>query len=212
MTSSRISVWNIAGILAPICYTVAVLLGGALTPGYSHLRHPISSLTQTGAVGIASVHALFFAYNLLMMVFSAGFWLRMRKTGRKMAAGGFLLLLAVGLAGVLMFWFTQDPIGAPLTFRGLGHLVLAGVEAFGTMAGCILCGLGIRNVPGCSTLSTFSIVSALVIFVSGGANVATIGINPYFGLVERLTIFTFLIWMFVMASCFSAAPTPRRTV
>jgi hypothetical membrane protein len=191
--------WIPAGLLAPICYAAAVILGGALMPGYSHLRDAISSLTETGAPVIPAVNALFIAYNWLILIFAAGLWLQMRRQGHRLAAAGALALVAVGLSGVLMFWFTQDPIGAPLTWHGIGHFVLAAVEALGTIAACLLCGLGFRQVSGLNSLRTYSVVSALVIFISGGANTATISFNPYFGLVERVTIFTYIVWTFVVA-------------
>lgn len=191
--------WTLAGLLAPICYTAAVVAGGVLTPGYSHVRDPISSLTQTGAPRIPVVAALFTAYNWLLLIFASGLWWDMGRGGRRLAVSGALALIAVGLSGVLMYWFTQDPIGTPATVRGIGHFVLAGVEALGTIIGVLLCGLGFRSVPGLSGLRTYSIVSAAIIFVSGGVGTATLTFNPYFGIFERVTIFTFMIWVFLLS-------------
>ena len=191
--------WILAGILAPIAYTAAVITGGALMPGYSHVRDPISSLTQTGAPVIPVVVGLFTAYSWLLLVFAAGLWLRWRRRGHRLAAAGTLALVAVALAGALMYWFAQDPIGAPLTTRGLGHLILAGVAALGTIVGVLLSGLGFRRISGLASLRAYSVASAALIFVSGGIGTATLSFNPYFGVFERVTIFTFIIWTLVVA-------------
>lgn len=191
--------WSITGLLAAIAYTAAVVLGGALTPGYSHARDAISSLTQTGSTVIPVVVGLFAAYNALLLLFAAGLWAHLRRWGHRQAALGALALVVVGLAGVLMFWFTQDPVGTPLTVRGLGHFVLAGFQALGTITGILLCGLNFRRIPGLGSLRGYSVVTAVVILLSGGIGTPTMSMNPYFGIVERVIIFSFILWIFVVS-------------
>jgi hypothetical membrane protein len=50
--------YPIFGILAPLLYISAVLLGGLLRSDYSHLSNAISELTVTGAPYIQGTRAL----------------------------------------------------------------------------------------------------------------------------------------------------------
>ncbi len=39
----------VCGILAPLLYTFTVILGGVITPNYSHVANAISELIESGA-------------------------------------------------------------------------------------------------------------------------------------------------------------------
>ena len=45
----------------------------------------------------------------------------------------------------------------------------------------------------------YSLISVAIIFVSGGLTAAAMANHsPLFGLIERITIFTFILWMFII--------------
>lgn len=41
--------FTICGIIAPILYLLMVIIGGALSPGYSHISETVSELLVSGA-------------------------------------------------------------------------------------------------------------------------------------------------------------------
>jgi len=207
--------WLVCGVLAPVFYVATVIIGGAITPDYSHVRDAISSLTETGAPEIPLIQIGFALYNWSLLAFSLGLMFAMWKAGSRSMVISAGMLMLVGLAGVLMSWFTQDPVGTPLTVRGIGHFVLAGIEALGTIIGILLFGLGSRRISGLAPLRLYSLLSAAVVFISGGISSATLAFNPYFGVFERITIGTFMLWLFVVSTRLlrlSGAPAQRLRV
>jgi hypothetical protein len=60
-------------------------------------------------------------------------------------------------------------------------------------------GLWFRNIPEMKSYILYSIISVAIIFVSGGSSVpAMASHSPFFGLIERVTILTFTLWMFLV--------------
>lgn len=192
----------LCGIAAAILYAGTVILGGLLRPGYSHISMAISELVADGAPNRSLLSSLFLVYNILLAIFSVGLFLRANSQswGRVSGTIGSLTLVLVGLAGVLMeVAFPQELGGTATTFAGIMHFVMAGVASLGIMVGLVMLAFWFRHFPGLRPYVTYSLISVAMIFVSGGLSVAAIANHSqFFGLIERTTIFTFIVWLFVM--------------
>lgn len=190
------------GIAAAILYTGTVILGGLIRPGYSHLVEAISELVADGAPNRPLLSTLFLGYNILLGLFGLGLFLKVNGESSKRAAGliGSITLCLVGLAGILMeLAFPQDPGGITTTFAGNMHLVMAGIASLGTMVAVLSMGLWFRNIAEFKNYVTYSFLSLAVIFVSGGFTaMAMANKYQYFGAIERITIGTFILWVFVI--------------
>lgn len=191
------------GMAAAILYTATVILGGLIRPGYSHLVEAISELVADGAPNRPLLSSLFLGYNILLGLFGLGLFLKVNQQPDRRAAGliGSVTLFLVGLAGVLMeLAFPQDPGGFATTFAGTMHLVMAGIASLGTMVAVFTMGLWFRNTPGLKNCVLYSFISVAVIFISGGFTaMAMANKYQYFGAIERITIGTFILWVFVIA-------------
>jgi hypothetical protein len=192
----------LCGMAAAVLYVGTVILGGLLRPGYSHISMAISELVAEGAPNRSLLSSSFLVYNLLVTLFGAGLFLQVNSQPRGRLSGltGSLALLAVGIAGILMeLAFPQEPGGTAVTFSGLMHFVMAGVASLGTMLAILMMAFWFRNIPELKGYVVYSVISVAVVFVSGGMSVAAIASHfPFFGLVERATILTFILWMFVI--------------
>jgi hypothetical membrane protein len=192
----------LTGVVAPILYALTVVWGATLFPGYSHLSDPISSLTQAGRSGTEGLVSLFFIYNALVIVYGiTGISISLR---RRFWVWSFGLLIATGLAGVLMWPFPQDPIGAPVSPAGIAHITLAAFMSLGSM-GAIGAGAFAYRAAGRRPMALFSLVCLVVVFGTG--LLAAFGIgggSQYAGLFERITIGAFEFWMLVSATLFLA--------
>jgi hypothetical membrane protein len=188
------------GIFTPLLYIFTVILGGALWPGYSHATQAISELSMETAPNRSLMDLLFSVYGWLLLVFGIGFIYRWGKAGsRQLTAGGVTLVLCA-LSGLLMGTFRQDPIGAPLTFSGLMHLVLAGVASLGTIFAIFLASFGFRKLDYAAGLSKFSLVMGILVLISGGLTAAgTTQFPAIFGILERITIGSFMLWLLVLS-------------
>lgn len=192
------------GLSGPILYTAAVIFGAAIRPGYSHVLHAISELSAAGAPNKALMDALFSIYNLLVIAFAVGLY-RLAAHHQEYSAKwtgrwGAVVIGLVGLSGFAMFFYPQDPTGTPLTFVGTLHMVFAGVASLGSIAGVLLVAFWFKSIPGLTTYWIYSLVSGLVIFVSGGLTAAGLaGGSAIFGLLERVTIGTFELWLLMVS-------------
>jgi Protein of unknown function (DUF998) len=193
----------LCGVSAAILYVGTVILGGLLRPGYSHLFEAISELVADGAPNRSLLSSLFLVYNIVLSVFGIGLFLKVRDQSRGRisgSVGSLALTLLVGVAGILMeLVFPQDPGGLPTTFAGTMHIVMASVASLGTMIAVLMLGLWFRNMAELKGYSTYSLISVAIIFISGGLTAAAMANSyPLFGLLERITIGTFIVWMFVI--------------
>ena len=60
----------LAGVAAPVVYTVTVIAGAASIPEYDHVRDSISSLTRSDRQDDFWIQCGFLLYNLLVVLFS----------------------------------------------------------------------------------------------------------------------------------------------
>jgi len=190
------------GISAAVVYVGTVILGSLIRPGYSHLVEAVSELVANGAPNRTLLSSLFLFYNVLVSLFGLGLFFKAgsQSKGRVIGIIGSLsLMLLVGVPGLLMeLVFPQDPGGIPTTFTGTMHIVMAYMTSLGTMVAILLIGLWFKNFPELKNYFRYSMVSVSVIFVSGGLTAAAMANSfHYFGLIERITIGTFILWLFV---------------
>lgn len=191
------------GLIAAVVYTGTVILGGWLRPDYSPISMAISELVADGAPNRTLLSSLFLLYNILVSLFGIGLFLNVKNQsqGRVSGMAGSLALVAVGLAGILMeLVFPQEPGGTTMTFAGTMHLVMAGVASLGTMVAILFLAISFKHQPVLKGFVVYSMISVAVIFLSGGMTAAAMANHsPLFGLIERITIFTFILWLFVSA-------------
>jgi len=192
----------LCGVAAAIIYVGTVILGGWLSPGYSHISMAISELVADGAPNRSLLSSSFLVYNTLLSIFGLGILLKANGSSRGRITGiiGSLSLLLVGLAGILMeLAFPQEPGGTAATFTGIMHFVMAGIAALGTMVAILMLAFWFKNILALKGYVLYSLLSVALIFLSGGLGAAAMANHsPLFGLIERITIFTFTMWIFVL--------------
>lgn len=197
----------LSGTLAPVVYVGTVILGGILRPEYSHVGQAISELVAAGAPNKPLLSALFIVYNTLCGAFGIGLLLHVRRSSAPKTSGtiGAVSLIAVGFTGLLLeLFFPQDPGGPAVTLAGTMHIILAGVAALGSMAAIAATGLWFRNAKATRYYTVYSLVTCAVVFISGGSTPILGLANPYFGVLERVTIGSFILWLFVTAAMMSS--------
>jgi hypothetical protein len=186
------------GLAAAALYVIATAAGSFLDPHYSQIREHVSELTAVGAPTWAALAPAYISYNLLVMAFAIGLYVC---SGLRPAWGvGVALMVVNGLAGVGMVTaFRQDPGGAPTTFAGSVHLILAGLSSLTVVGGSIAFGVAFRRTPTWQPLARFSFASAAGFAVLGAlAAIATAMRSDFAGLAERGPIGLFIAWLLVV--------------
>lgn len=187
-----------AGVAAPLLYATTVLWGATLVPGYSHIRDFISTLTASGMAGTTPVAVLFGLYNLLVLTFAVSALSLTRGDRNWMTS--LRMLLIVALCGLLMELFPQDAVGTAVTAAGMAHIALAAFASLGSIGTMLFGALGWRQSPAGADLAIFSFACLALVFLSGLAAALAAPLGwPLAGLLERMTIGTFLLWLLVAA-------------
>ena len=97
--------------------------------------------------------------------------------------------MVLGILGIALLYFVQDPRSGPVTFNGMMHIILAAVCSLLSMVVIVLAGLSFREHPNTRKLAAYSFLSFAVVFVAGGITAVSTANNSRFGgLFERLTI------------------------
>lgn len=194
----RLPMVGAAGVSAVGIYAFAVVLGGVLDPSYSHLRDTVSELTSSHAPDRVALGALFLAYNAALVPFAAGLY----RTGPRTrgARAALVCMIAIAVGGVLLVVpFPQDSLGRPGTAAGAMHIALAAVVAPLTVATTFLLGFAFRSDARWRGLSGFSMAMGFAILATGAAaGIGAAGGVAFSGLLERLTIGAFLLWVLVL--------------
>jgi hypothetical membrane protein len=187
--------YPIFGIIGPVVYILAVFIGGALRHDYSALYNSISELSMINAPNELLLDILFGIYNIFLIIFSLGAYLDTNINNKKYNTATVMLII-IGVLGLLVLIFTQDPRGAPATLNGSLHIILSGITAALTIIAIILVGLSFRKYPQLKIFSCYSFITSVLILISGGAAAGSFANNNvYGGLYERITIFLFMIWI-----------------
>jgi hypothetical membrane protein len=191
----------IAGIVGPVLYTITWLVLGFLEPTYSHTRDPISNLSAIGASFALVMTVIIFVFAILIIVFAfglqrglpPGFW------GGPVA----LVIAGVGYVGIALAPLNLADPGDP----NVPHTISATVTVFAMMLAPILTFPRLRRDPGWRNLSGYSIATTAAAFAfMVMASLPTFA--DWAGLMQRLVLAVFLVWMVVIAIRLYVLATP----
>ena len=190
----------LGGIAAAALYVAIIDIAAELTPGYSHIAQPVSSLYQSGAAIGVPVAAAFAIYNVLVAAFGIGIvqFARASTTRTPWGVAAGVAIIILGVAVAVDDVFPQDVIGSVSTTTGTLHLVFAAIASLLTVIAMALATWWLFGWREHRALAWYSAVSIVVILVFGPITAAATASNSsVMGLLERVTIFTFTLWMAV---------------
>jgi hypothetical membrane protein len=188
-------VYALFGIIGPLIYILAVFIGGAIRHDYSAIYNAVSELTMANAPNKLLLDILFGIYNVFLLIFGLGAYLDSSINSKKYDTATIMLVI-IGILGLLVLIFTQDPRGSPATLHGTLHILLSGLTAALTIISVVLVGISFKKYSNIKGFSWYSYITAALIFISGGIGAVSLANNgAYGGLFERITIFLFMIWV-----------------
>lgn len=190
-----------AGMGAGIFYLLGDLVGGFITPNYNYIKNAVSELIQSGAEHRIFLSVFLFLHALMIVAFSIALLARHPISQSKAIFIGGILLLTVGVSHMLSSSiFPMDPVGAESTFPGVMHLILVGITVLSIFVLMPLLGFGLSQLYEWRYFLGFTFVCLAIIIISGISSPIVIGRGiQVMGLTERLTGYTFYIWLFASA-------------
>ena len=188
------------GIIAPIGFIVAVVILGALTPGYSPIYHTISELGEKGAPYHQEASIVFIVTGLMIAIFGYGLHRSLPKRDHRVLSGLCVMIYAlfdfVG-SGV----FPVDPGGAATTVTASYHVTLTVLGELAALAMPAAFLMDTDGLNGWERLRRFSKLtlalsipaSAFLIYSIEG-NVPGVMDSPI-GLAQRILVGIYLVWI-----------------
>jgi hypothetical protein len=187
------------GFVASLLYVVATIIGALVWKGYSTVDQSVSELFAIDAPSRSLVTVSFLGYGVLMVAFALGVWGSADpKRVLRVMAGLIVLDQLRGATGTLF---------APIHLRGVRgsstdvwHIILTTATVL-----LILLIIGLGATAFGRRFRLYSIVTILVMVVFGilaGLNGPQMAANlptPWFGIEERINIFSALLWFAVLA-------------
>jgi hypothetical protein len=199
----------VCGILSSLLYVGTDLFAAMRYEGYSYTAQVISELAAIGAPTQSLVSPLFTAYDVHLIAFAAGVWASAGgKRALRVVAG---LLAGVALVGSVWFFFPMHMRGTGITLTDTVHAVIAGVVSL-----LILLAIGFGATAFGKRFRRYSIATILILLVSGvltGLDAPRIQANlptPWVGVMERINLLGYLLWVAVLAIALLRAPPEPR--
>ena len=190
----------LCGVISPLIYIGMTILGGALTPGYSHIKDTVSELMSPGAPNKSLMDTLMALSSVFMTLFGIGVFQFVKASGQssRLAIASAVLLIVLGiLQVVVVLFFPQDPMDAELTFPGKMHIGLVGIQALMSILIPLFLGLWMHKTGKMPGFGIYSIISA-ALTVAMGIAIFPLG-KSIMGLTERITVLIYDLWLIIIA-------------
>lgn len=190
----------ICGILSSLLYVGTDLLASTLYVGYSFTSQGFSELLAPGSPVRVLALQLSIVYGALMLAFTLCVWL---SAGRSRA---------LRITALMLFAYTVDGLVTPTYFpapmrgaagaesAGTMHLILTGVEVL-----ALLLAIGFGAAAYRKRFRFYSIGTLLILLAFGALafsyapQLAANQPTPWLGVIERVNIYGFLLWVAVLA-------------
>ncbi len=187
----------ICGILHSLLSVGTEILAGMLWKGYSFTSQAISELSAIGAPTRPLLVLTGIVYLFLLIAFGLGV---LGSAGRNRAlrvTGG--LLIGIGLVGLAWTLFPMhlgEPVNSPVNMM---HAIFAAVQVL-----LILVSIGFGAIAYRNWFRFYSIGTLLILLVAGIAAFwmaapGQLSSPPWFGIVERINVYGYLLWVAVLA-------------
>jgi hypothetical protein len=197
----------VCGIASSLLYVVATMLGAMQWPGYSTIDQSVSELIGINATSAPFVVPLYFIYSLLIYAFGLGVWMSAgQKRAVRVAA---VLMVAKEVLGLVGLLFARVHLrGIEPTMSDTIHVIITAVGVFL----CVFPAMGFGATAFGKKFRLYSIVTILVSLLFGAlGGAAAVGIatnlpTPWLGVYERICIFSYLLWIAVLAIALLRTP------
>lgn len=202
----------LCGLLSSLLYLAADILGGMRYEGYRFTSQAISELMAVGAPSERFVDPLFIAYGVLTLAFGVGLLREAGSHNRALQVTAALLIAyaAIGFSGPTLFEMHRR--GAGSVASDLPHILLTGVLVLFTLSAMGFAAFALGKRFRVYSFATFLIVIGFgALTAPYAARLAAAEPTPGFGIIERINVYSFMMWMAAMSIALLRSPSHRAT-
>jgi len=190
-------------MIGPVLFVSIFAIEGLLRMGYDSLAMYVSelSLGPHGWVQILN----FIVFGLLLLAFAQGVAAGFPEVSR----AGSALLTIIAFGYLLSGPFVMDAAGTPrnlMTIHGTVHGILGGVVFSLMPVSCLVFLRGFRREPTWRSLQWWTLaagatitMAVVVLTIATKIAPAEIAFNGWLGLIQRMAIVPYMVWLFVFA-------------
>lgn len=187
------------GILYPLVYIFADILGTLIYDGYDYTSQNISEILAIGSPARSVALPFLNLSDLLLVVFAIGIW---ESAGEKrmLKAAAILLICCAAIGAVTSIFFPMNLRNSPKTYSDTMHIILTSVLVI-----FILGSIGAGAAASGKRFRYYSIITIVVLIIFGiltgmqGPKIGTGVSTPWMGVTERINIYSYVIWVMVFA-------------
>lgn len=197
LAKKYISALLFCGILSTLLYIASDSICAIVYPGYSYTSQAISELSAIGSPTASLWTYLLLPFNPLIILFGIGVFLSNKK--RRLRISGILLSL-FGISGYAWWFFPMNMRGNIGSASDTGHLIMSAITVL-----LLTLILAFGSGAGGKKFRIYSILTILIMLFFGSLvgmmapAVAAEEPTPWMGIYERISVFSPMIWMSVLA-------------
>jgi hypothetical protein len=187
------------GIVSSLFYAGMDVIGGTRWQSYSWISEEFSRLSAIGAPSRPLHLVLSPVYSVLVVAFGLGVWWTAGRSRALRVVGGLLVVYAL-VSWVWPQFFPEDLSESTSALTNTMHIVLTFVTVL-----AILLQIGFGAAAFGKRFRLYSIVTLLAVLVFGvltGPQAAALAAGqptPWIGLTERINIYSYMLWVAVLA-------------
>jgi len=199
-TQTAIKVLLACGILSSLLYIATdIVTATMLYPGYSYTSQQVSELSAVGAPTRPLWIAMTSIWSPLVIAFGIGVWL-LAGQKRTLRVSGILLAMW-GVVGFAWMFFPMQQPGTGTVANDAMHIAVGVVQitlmlsfiAFGAVA--VRRGFSLYSIVTIGALLVFgALVSTRAAAIAAGQS------TPWMGVIERVSVYTPILWVLVFAT------------
>jgi len=203
----------LSGLLSSLLYVATDLLGGMRYEGYSFASQAISELGAIDAPSKQFVDPLFFPYNLLALAFGVGVFRSAAAHNRALRLTG-VALIGYGVigvaAGLVGSFFAMHQRGSGSIAGDSPHIILTAILVLLLLIAMGFGAFALGSRFRIYSLATIATLLAFGAWTAGYApRIAAGQPTPGMGIVERIDVYSALLWIAVLAIALLRRPSER---
>lgn len=188
----------LCGILSSLLYIGTDLLASWLYEGYSYTSQQISELAAIGAPTRLLWIAMTIIWAPLVVAFGTGVLLSARKLSLKWVG---ILLAIWSIIGLVWLFFPMHQRGTVQSETDTLHILFAAVQVIVMVLFISLGAVAIRGSFRVYSIITIIVLLSFGALVSTQASAIAVGQStPFMGIVERVSVYSPIIWVLVLST------------
>ena len=204
----------LSGFISSLLYVATDLLGGMRYDGYNFTSQAISELGAIGAPSKSFVDPLFMVYNVLALTFGIGVYRAAVGYHRALRFSGVALVSygAIGIAaGLVGSFFAMHQRGSASVASDSPHIILTAILVVLLLVAIGFGGFALGGRFRIYSLATIATLIAFGTLTAGFApRLATGQPTPGMGIVERIDVYSALLWIAVLSIGLLRRPAARE--